>query len=205
MTGMDGLEIVANLFATASIVLAGRNSVHVWWTGIVGCGVFAFVFLHSRLYADTVLQGFFVITSIVGWWQWNHGRHGEELAVTDLPTRKLWLQLLAGAVGAVAYGLLLQRFTNAYSPFLDSTVLAFSIVAQLLMMRRHVQSWPFWLLVNTIAVPLYASRHLYLTSVLYSAYWINAVIAWRHWVKLRDEAATAASHSTVLAAPDGAP
>ena len=57
-----------------------------------------------------------------------HGSHGEELPVTDLPARKLWLQLLSGAVGAACYGLLLRRFTNAYSPFLDSTVLAFSIV-----------------------------------------------------------------------------
>ena len=186
---MSPLEIAANLLAGASIILAGRNSVHTWWTGIVGCGLFAFVFLHSRLYADTVLQGFFVITSIVGWWQWLHGSHGEELPVTDLPARKLWLQLLSGAVGAACYGLLLRRFTNAYSPFLDSTVLAFSIVAQLLMMRRHVQNWPFWLLVNSIAVPLYASRGLYLTSALYAVYWINALVSWRHWVRLRDAAA----------------
>ena len=190
---MSSLELAANLLAGASILLAGRNSVHTWWTGIVSCGLFAFVFLHSRLYADTVLQAFFVITSVVGWWQWLHGSHGEALPVTDLPVRKLWLQLLCGAAGAICYGLLLRRFTNAYSPFLDSTVLAFSIVAQLLMMRRHVQNWPFWLLVNSIAVPLYASRGLYLTSALYAVYWINALVSWRHWVKLRDTAMPSAA------------
>jgi nicotinamide mononucleotide transporter len=183
---MNPLELAANLVTAASILLAGRNSVHTWWTGIVGCGFFAIVFLHSRLYADTVLQCFFVVTSIVGWWQWLHGRHGEALAVTDLPARKLVWQLLCGALGALGYGLLLRRFTNAYAPFLDSTVLAFSIVAQLLMMRRHVQSWPFWVLVNSIAVPLYASRGLYLTSALYAVYWINALVSWRHWLHLRD-------------------
>lgn len=190
---MSPSEIAANLITAASILLAGRNSVHTWWTGIVGCSLFAFVFLNSRLYADTVLQGFFVITSVVGWWQWLHGRHGEALPVTDLPVQKLLWQLLVGTLGALGYGLLLHRFTDAYAPFLDSTVLAFSIVAQLLMMRRHVQSWPFWLLVNSIAVPLYASRGLYFTSVLYAVYWINAVVSWRHWLRLRGaEPATAA-------------
>ena len=182
---MSPLEIAANVLAGASILLAGRNSVHTWWTGIVGCSLFAVVFLHSRLYADVVLQAFFVGTSVIGWWQWLHGRDGEELPVTDLPPRHLLGQLAAGAVGAVLYGLLLRRFTNAYAPFLDSTVLAFSIVAQLLMMRRRVQNWPFWLLVNSIAVPLYASRGLYLTSALYAVYWINALISWRHWRRLR--------------------
>ena len=98
-----------------------------------------------------------------------------------------------GTLGALGYGVLPHRFTDAYAPFLDSTVLAFSIVAQLLMMRRHVQSWPFWLLVNSIAVPLYASRGLYLTSVLYAVYWINAVVSWRHWLHLRGAEPAAAA------------
>lgn len=190
---MSPLEIAANLTTAASILLAGRNSVHTWWTGIVGCGLFAFVFLDSRLYADTILQAFFVVTSIIGWWQWLHGRHGEALPVTDLPPRHLGWQLLAGTLGLLGYGALLHRFTNAYAPFLDSTVLAFSIVAQLLMMRRHVQSWPFWLLVNSIAVPLYASRGLYLTSALYAMYWANAVLSWRHWRRLRQASPQPAS------------
>jgi nicotinamide mononucleotide transporter len=190
---MNLLEIAANLITGASILLAGRNSVHTWWTGIVGCSLFAFVFLESRLYADTVLQAFFVVTSVAGWWQWLHGSHGEALPVTDLPMRRLLWQLVYGTLGALGYGMLLHRFTDAYAPFLDSTVLAFSIVAQLLMMRRHVQSWPFWLLVNSIAVPLYASRGLYLTSVLYAVYWINAVVSWRHWLHLRGAEPAAAA------------
>lgn len=190
---MSPLEIAANVLAGASILLAGRNSVHTWWTGIVGCSLFAIVFLHSRLYADVLLQAFFVGTSAVGWWQWRHGRDGGELPVSDLPPHHLLGQLAAGAVGAVLYGLLLRRFTNAYAPFLDSTVLAFSIVAQLLMMRRRVQNWPFWLLVNSIAVPLYASRGLYLTSALYAVYWINALVSWRHWRRLREAPIAAAA------------
>lgn len=189
---MNRLELAANAITTASILLAGRNSVHTWWTGIVGCTLFAVVFLQSRLYADTILQAFFIILSVIGWWQWLHGRHGDALPVTSLPPRRLLWQVGAGVVGALLYGFLLRRFTNAYAPFLDSTVLAFSIVAQLLMMRRHVQSWPFWLLVNTIAVPLYASRGLYLTAVLYAGYWINAVVSWRHWRKLQGAAQAAA-------------
>jgi nicotinamide mononucleotide transporter len=48
-------------------------------------------------------------------------------------------------------------------------------------MDRRVESWWCWLLVNTIAVPLYASRGLYLTAGLYVAFWVNAVVALRKW------------------------
>jgi len=93
-------------------------------------------------------------------------------------------EAVAGAVVAVGYGWLLHRFTDAYAPFLDSVVLAFSVLAQLLLMRRHYESWWCWLLVNTIAVPLYLSKNLHVTALLYTAFWINAVVALVRWRKL---------------------
>jgi len=42
--------------------------VHTWWSGIIGCALFAWVFYEARLYADVTLQGFFILTSIYGWW-----------------------------------------------------------------------------------------------------------------------------------------
>ena len=50
--------------------------VHTWWSGIIGCALFAWVFYEARLYADVTLQGFFILTSIYGWWKWLH-EHGE--------------------------------------------------------------------------------------------------------------------------------
>lgn len=181
---MIPVEGAANLLATASILLAGRNSVHTWWTGIVGCALFALLFWQTRLYADVLLQVFFVGASIVGWWFWS--RHGDRAAlpIGQTPPRLLARFGMGAAVAAVAYGTLLHRFTDAYAPFADSAVLALSVLAQLLLMRRRIETWPIWLLVNTIAVPLYASRGLTLTAVLYAGYWVNALVAWRHWLRL---------------------
>jgi len=198
---VNALELLANGVILASIVLAGRNSVHTWWTGILGCALFGWVFFRERLYADVTLQVFFIASSAVGWQAWLHGRDGGRLPITRLAA---WRQLGLvgiGALGALAYGLLLHLTTDAQAPFADSAVLAFSIVAQLLMMRRHLACWPFWLLVDSIAVPLYASRGLHLTAVLYAAFWLNALLSWRHWRRLmRREAAANAVASTAIGA-----
>lgn len=185
---MTGLEGIANAVMAASILLAARNSVHTWWIGIVGCALFALLFAQARLYADVTLQAFFIATSAFGWWQWLRGRAGRPLPVTHLHPK--WIPLLAAlAILATAgYGFLLHRHTDAYMPFADSGVLFFSVVAQLLLMQRRVEAWPFWLLVNSIAVPLFFSRGLYLTSALYTAYWVNAAVAWPRWRRLADEA-----------------
>jgi nicotinamide mononucleotide transporter len=177
------LELAANGVVTVSILLAARNSVHTWWTGIVGCLLFAALFFQARLYADVTLQVFFVATSAWGWWQWAGGPYRPAKPITRAAARSLLL-LACGALGALAYGGLLWRWTDAYAPFLDSMVLGFSIVAQLLLMKRQVQTWWFWLLVNLLAVPLFFSRELYVTSALYTAYLVNAVVALRHWQHL---------------------
>jgi nicotinamide mononucleotide transporter len=178
---MGLLEIAANGMTTISILLAGRNSVHTWWTGITGCILFALLFFETSLYADVVLQLFFVVTSALGWWQWMKGAQGEALAVSRAAFRKLAWTIPGGVLATAGYGALLHFFTNAYAPFVDSAILVFSVIAQLLLMQRRLETWAFWLLVNTIAVPLYASRGLYLTAFLYAGYWINAVISWRWW------------------------
>src|SRR5689334_287848 len=185
---MTRAEIGANALNAASIVLAGRNSVHTWWTGIIGCVLFGWVFFTSRLYADATLQSFFVVTSIMGWYGWSSHGAGTVLPVRRSRPALIGALAVAGLAVTGGYAWLLHRFTDAFAPYPDSAVLAFSVLGQLLLMKRRLESWWCWLIVNTIAVPLYFSRNLYLTGALYSAFWVNAVISLRHWSRLVDSA-----------------
>ena len=141
---VNALEISANAVMTLSIWLAARNSVHTWSTGIAGCILFAAVFFHCQLYADATLQVFFIATSCIGWWQWTH--RGVMRLVIELPVTKATHAMLAAICLAVivilaCYGWLLHRFTNACLPYVDSAVLALSLAAQLLLMRRKLETW----------------------------------------------------------------
>lgn len=188
------LEAAANAVMALSIVLAGRNNVHSWWLGVIGCSMFAALFYTSKLYADVALQGFFIVTCLIGWRRWVRGgsNGGGALPISKARPLLVGSMAVAGLAATAAYGLMLRLYTDAYAPFIDSAVLMFSIIAQLLLMGRRLQTWPFWLLVNTVSVPLYASRGLYLTAALYAAYWLNALASWLFWRRrMRDQEATA--------------
>ena len=179
MTVPPPLELAANGMTALCIALAARNHVATWPTGIVGCVLFAIVFQGAQHYADAVLQGFFVVTGAVGWWHWQR-RYTRP--VSRAKPRTLAAMAVAAAAVTLAHGALLHRFTDAYAPFADSAVLAFSVVAQLLLMRRQLETWAFWLAVNTVSVPLFMSRGLTLTAGLYTLYWVTAWWGgWRWW------------------------
>jgi len=181
---LSPLEIAANAVVTVSIWLAARNHAATWPTGIVGCALFSVVFLHNQLYADATLQLFFISTSVIGWWQWFHpalpNTEGQR-PITQAKRETLIWMVIAGIVVASAYGWLLHRFTNAFMPYMDAAVLALSVIAQCLQMQRKIETWPFWLGVNTLSVGLFAYRGLTLTAILYAAYWVNAWYGWWRW------------------------
>lgn len=181
---MSPLEIAANAVVTVSIWLAARNHAATWPTGIVGCALFIGVFLRNQLYADATLQLFFISTSVIGWWQWFHPIQPNTVGqrpITQARRVTLVWMVIAGIVVAAAYGWLLHRFTNAFMPYMDATVLALSVIAQCLQMQRKIETWPFWLGVNTLSVGLFAYRGLTLTAILYAAYWVNAWYGWWRW------------------------
>lgn len=173
---MTTLEIIANALTLTCIILAGQNHKATWPVGIAACIAFGLLFYDSRLYADAILQVFFIGTSIYGlvWWKEN-----AKIRALD-PILCAMYVVLAGVI-ALMYGMLLHLYTDAYAPFVDSMVLAFSVLGQLLLMSRFKATWWIWLFVNTLSVPLFFSRELYLTSALYTFYWFHAIYSIRKW------------------------
>lgn len=181
------LELAANVMTAVCIFLAGRNNIHTWWTGIVASVLFGVLFFNNQLYADSTLQVFFLITGVLGWIGWNKKTYTQSLPITNVnPAQIVKYNIAAVAVGVV-YAAILHKFTDAYMPWIDSAVLVFSVVAQILLMRRQVETWMVWIAVNTLSVPLFWSRELYMTSVLYGFFWVNAIVSYYQWKKIQRE------------------
>lgn len=198
--GASYLEWSAVIMTAICIFLAGRNNIHTWWTGIVACVLYGALFYKNQLYADVTLQGFFVITGFIGWYNWasmKKVRTDGYVAFTDRSERPIthtdWSVLAVGAgvafAVAIAYGMMLKAYTDAFAPMIDSLVLTLSVLAQVLLMRRKVENWSVWIIVNTLAVPLFFSRELYLSSFMYALFLVNAVVSWKHWLNLKDKQA----------------
>lgn len=186
------LEWWANGITALSVFLAAAGHILTWPVGIIGSVLFGALFFEARLYADLTLQAFFIGTSLLGWRQWQRaGGPAQCAAQHALAAQSLALMSLTAVAVALAYGTLLRYWTDAFAPFWDSAVLMGSVLAQILLMRGHHQTWPAWLVVNTLSVPLYLQRELPVTALLYALFWFNAWWGWWRWKRLSPNGAGA--------------
>lgn len=180
---MTIIEVVAVVVTIAAVWLTARQVIWCWPLALLSVSLYAVVFFEAKLYADMGLQAVYFVLALYGWWAWLHGGEGRgELQVTFAPWPKRLALVVLGAFSGLLLGLVLQRFTDASLPFMDSTLSAFSIVAQWLQTRKILEAWLLWIALDVFYVGMFIFKGLYLTAGLYAVFlWLAAVgfLSWR--------------------------
>lgn len=181
--GTDWWEFAGFVTGVVAVYLAAIEHIINWPIGLANVSIYAWVFFASRLYADMTLQMFFFALSVHGWYQWSRGGEASSrLEITRIrPSQWGWL-LLAWASGVAIYYPLVRHFNGA-APFLDSSLTVASIIAQLMLNRKKLENWVLWILIDLIYLPLYLSRDLVATAVLYALFLVLAVLGLNGWRK----------------------
>ncbi|QKG53681.1 nicotinamide riboside transporter PnuC [Hymenobacter sp. BRD67] len=179
-----GLEWAAVLTGFACVWLAARESLWNFPIAIISCLLYVAIYHHAALYSDRNLQGLFIALSAYGWYEWLYGgRNKTPLAVTHTTSAE-WLLSAAFAVAYTAgFGYYLRHHTDSAFPYLDSFTTGVSIVAQFLLMRKRLENWWLWILVDMVYVPILWAKHLYPTSLLYALYLALAIYGYWEWKK----------------------
>jgi nicotinamide mononucleotide transporter len=96
--------------------------------------------------------------------------------------------LVATVAVAFAWGELMMRFTDAAAPRADAFIVAASLCAQYLLAQKKLESWYWWIAVDVVAIIVYWSRDLRLTSGLYAVFLGLCMMGLTEWRKSRHTA-----------------
>lgn len=193
------LELLAFVLAVGCVVCNLREIHWGWPLSIASSLLYGWLFADSRLYGEAALQGFFAAISLWGWRQWLRGGSAVDgvSRISRIGRHRLAFALGGWAVGALALGLALDRFTDSDVPWLDAVPTAGSVLGQWMLARKHVENWAVWIAVNLLSVALFAWKELWLTALLYlllAALAMAGLTGWRHRLAAleRDAAASRA-------------
>lgn len=179
---MSWIELFAAGLGVVNVGLVVRRSVWNYPFGLVMVTLYGFVFFHARLYSDTILQVYFFIVQVFGWWYWLKGRGADGLVRPETMRVAAWFGAVAATlVGAAAGGWIFATYTNAAAPWLDAFIAAGSVVAQSLMSVRKIENWLWWIAVDIVAIGVYFWKGLYPTTALYVIFLglsITGLVSW---------------------------
>ncbi len=191
------LEFFGLLSGVAAVVLSSFANVWYWPLGIINVVLSFFLFFQVQLYPDMMLQAFYFITNIIGWWRWTHPKSFEEdrkkeLKITWLTrTEVLWVGV-TGAVGTVLFGLIARNLHEllptvfvqpSAAPFMDSFITVFSIIATFCAIQKKIETWIVWIGVDVVATYLYFVRDIRFYALLFLLFTIIAIFALWNWIR----------------------
>ena len=128
------------------------------------------------------LNVFYVAMAVFGWYQWKRGGKGH--AGVKIVSMRGWqhgalfaLMLLL----AFTNGWAMQTWTTAAWPFVDSFLAWSSVITTFLVVRKVLENWLYWIVIDGLALFVYIERGLYMTALLFALYLVIVVFGYLKW------------------------
>lgn len=195
---MSYVEFFGTIFTGLSVYLAAKNRIVTWPVGILGVILYGFLFYQIQLYSDLIEQFYYFVTGFWGWWLWAHpGKEGKafrtnQRKITRTSKKENIFYIILILIASVGLGLFISRINvilpeffqlQASYPYIDAGTTIMSFVANYLLMKRKIESWYLWIIVDIFGVWLYLVKGTVFLSLLYLAFLINAFYGYFGWKK----------------------
>ena len=180
------LEMFAVLFGLISVWYSKRNNILVFPTGMISTAIFVYLLFKWSLLGDMIINGYFFIMSIYGWYVWSRKKNEAFTPITSLTKKEVIPSVFIFFFSVIIVYLVYIYFDmwNSYTAYIDNLTTAIFFVGMWLMANRKIESWFFWILGDVISVPLYLYKGLTFTSLQYFIFTFIAISGYYTWKKI---------------------
>jgi len=179
------IEAIAVLLALAYLVLAAYQNSWCWFAAAISSILYIKICFDSKLFIETGLQFFYLFMAMVGYFQWkkNNPSVQEESLIINLSAKQWVVGILICGIISFLMAFWFQQNTDAKLPWLDAPVTVYSVWATWLVIKKVLQNWLLWIVIDSVAIYIYMQRSLKITALLYALYTLLAVIGYFKWKK----------------------
>ncbi|MFV0530102.1 MAG: nicotinamide riboside transporter PnuC [Flavobacteriales bacterium] len=194
------LEIIATFFGLLSVIFSMLKKVWVFPTGMISTAIYVYLLFNWGLYGDTMINAYYFIMSVYGWYFWMYGveEHEASVSIMNRDEKKQAVYLFFSTIVFVLFvyyfkpyiengfeSSSLARLTFQYDwiQCVDAVTTAIFFVGMWLMARKKVENWLFWIVGDLISVPMYLVKGYGITAGQYFVFIIPAVIGFIFWYR----------------------
>lgn len=197
------LDAIGAIFGLFSVIFSKKRNILVYPTGIVSTIIYVYLLWKSVLYGDMLINAYYTIMNIYGWWIWSKNMKNEASSEVKIEITRLkeWIFCFyLGLFSVIFVGLVYYFkpfFKNNFSAqgvtfsfeyfvwtdYVDILTTSIFLIGMWLMVRRKIENWIFWIVGDIISVPLYYHKGLVFSSIQYIIFTIIAWLALKEWRK----------------------
>ncbi len=181
-------EWISTIAQVASVWYAKKNNVLVYPTGIIGVLLASYVYffmVDPPLYADASLNIYYFAMSVYGWYNWVQKKDDAHYTypISWCSRKELGVGIGLFIFFWIVIYIVLSKFTDSNTPFLDSLVSSSAITSMWWMAKRKIENWLAWIFSNIIAIPLNFYKGLMLFTLMYVLFLALAWAGYKEWKK----------------------
>ncbi|VAW46768.1 Predicted thiamin transporter PnuT [hydrothermal vent metagenome] len=186
LLAQSGWEWLAASLGITYVVLASKASIWCWPVAFISTLIYTLLFWEGQLPMQALLNLYYMGMAIYGFMLWRkHNQSNQTLAITQRPITFHLKFIAAGLLLTALIGTYLSSLANAQLPYLDAIITVFSVMNTVLMARKILESWLYWMVINTLAMTLFFQTGYYATLMMFSVYLILAFYGYYHWKNIK--------------------
>ena len=180
------LEIIAVIFGLLSVWFSKQNNVLVFPTGMISTSIFVYLLYKWVLLGDMIINGYYFVMSIYGWYYWTKRKNNIVTPITKLNFKEKKISAYIFISSIILIFLVYQYFNkwNSITAYIDNLTTAIFFVGMWLMANRKLENWIFWIIGDLISVPLYLYKGLVFTSLQYFIFTFIAIAGYYSWKRI---------------------
>ena len=185
------LQWLAVIFGVAEVLLAKVNNVWLYPAGIIATLFSVYLLLDVQLYAESILNLYYLVMSIYGWYYWLSRKQAAPVRISKATSKQWLITLMISVGGWLVFYVLLKKFTSSDVPVWDALVTSTAWAGMWLLARRKIENWILLNISNAFAIPLLFHKHLAMFSVLTVILFIVAIFGFIEWNNIYKKEQTA--------------
>lgn len=181
----SGWEWLGASLGILYVILAAKESIWCWPAAFASTLIYTLLFWEGQLPMQAILNFYYMGMAVYGFILWQKSNSESNGIVISTRTFKFHaIYISAGLVTSLAIGYYLSTSYEARLPYLDALVMVFSVMTTVLMARKVLENWLYWIVIDAFAIVLYWQTGFYVTIVMFLVYLVLAVYGYRSWKKL---------------------
>lgn len=184
------VAVISAICGISYTFIAGKGKPVCYLFGLTGSSFYCYLSFMSALWGNLLLYALYYIPmQILGFFRWNKNLKAgkKDIVKISLPAKEMRILLVIMLLGIAGCFFVLSYFKDLH-PVLDSITTVLSIGGMYLTVRRAIQQWIFWMVVNSLSLIMWISvalsgARVWSTVVMWAVYLFLAVYFYINWRK----------------------